>query len=99
MKHDLVDELRLVIFPVVLGIGERFFGETGVTKPMRLVNTQTLGEGLVFLTYQFLHQGRLTSRAAMAASERLLRGTARRRAVPSHAQGYTTPTSSVAFDV
>ena len=55
MKHDLVDELRIVIFPVVLGIGERLFGETGVAKPFRLVDTQTLGENLVFLTYQRVH--------------------------------------------
>ena len=52
MEHDLVDELRLVVFPVALGAGERFFGETTHTKPMRLVDTQTIGDGLVFLTYE-----------------------------------------------
>jgi dihydrofolate reductase len=52
MKHDLVDELRVVVFPVVLGAGERLFGETNPKKPMRLVDSQTIGEGLVFLTYQ-----------------------------------------------
>ena len=54
MEHDLVDELRLVVFPVVLGTGERLFGETTDQKPMRLVDTQTIGDGLAFLTYEFL---------------------------------------------
>ena len=52
MEHDLVDELRLVVFPVVLGAGERLFGETSDKKPMRLVDAKTIGDGLVFLTYQ-----------------------------------------------
>jgi dihydrofolate reductase len=52
MEHDLVDELRLVVFPVVLGAGERLFGEAGETKPMRLVDTKTIGDGLVSLTYE-----------------------------------------------
>ena len=54
MELDLVDELRLVVFPVVLGTGERLFGETSAKKPMRLVNAQTIGEGLVYLTYKFV---------------------------------------------
>ncbi len=52
LEHELVDELRLVVFPVVVGAGERLFGETGHRKPMRLVDTKTLGEGLAFLTYE-----------------------------------------------
>ena len=52
MEHDLVDELRLVVFPVVLGAGERLFGETSEQKPMRLVDTRTVGDGLAFLTYE-----------------------------------------------
>ena len=53
IEHDLVDEIRLVVFPVALGAGEQFFGEMGQRKPMRLVDTWTIGDGLVMLTYQF----------------------------------------------
>jgi dihydrofolate reductase len=52
MEHDLVDELRLMVYPVVLGAGERLFGETSDKKPMRLVDTQTVGDGVAFLTYE-----------------------------------------------
>jgi dihydrofolate reductase len=52
MEHNLVDELRLKIFPVVLGAGERLFGETSDKKPMRLVDIQTLGDGVAILTYE-----------------------------------------------
>jgi dihydrofolate reductase len=52
MEHDLVDELRLMVYPVVLGAGERLFGETSDKKPMRLVDTKTVGDGLAFLTYR-----------------------------------------------
>jgi len=52
IEHDLVDELRLVIFPVVLGAGERLFGETSDKKPMRLVDATTIGDGLTFVTYE-----------------------------------------------
>jgi dihydrofolate reductase len=52
MEHDLVDELRLKIFPVVLGAGERLFGETSDKKTMRLVDTQTIEGDVIFLTYE-----------------------------------------------
>jgi dihydrofolate reductase len=54
IAHDLVDELRLVVFPVVLGAGERLFGEASARKPMRLVDSRTVGAGLAFLTYEFV---------------------------------------------
>jgi dihydrofolate reductase len=52
MEHDLVDELRLMVYPVVLGAGERLFGETSHKKPLRLVDTRTVGDGVAFLTYE-----------------------------------------------
>ncbi len=56
IEHDLVDELRLKIFPVVIGAGERLFGETSDKKSMRLVDTQTLGDGVAFLTYGLVRE-------------------------------------------
>lgn len=54
IDNDLVDELRVVIFPVVLGAGDRLFGETDGRKPMRLLDTRIVGGGLVLLTYEFI---------------------------------------------
>jgi dihydrofolate reductase len=56
MEHDLVDELRLKIFPVVLGAGERLFGETSNKKAVRLVDTQTVEGDVLFLTYEFVRE-------------------------------------------
>ena len=52
IEHDLVDELRLKVFPVLLGAGERLFGGTSDMKPMRLLDAQTIEGGIAVLTYQ-----------------------------------------------
>ena len=52
IEHDLVDEIRLVIFPVVLGAGERLFGETSGKKAFRLLKATRIGDGLAFVTYE-----------------------------------------------
>jgi dihydrofolate reductase len=52
LERDLVDELRLMVFPVVLGEGKRLFGDVSEKKPLRLVDSKTLGDGIALLTYQ-----------------------------------------------
>ena len=51
IANDLVDELRLMIFPVVLGTGKRLFGDPGEKKSLRLVDSKVVGDGVVILTY------------------------------------------------
>jgi dihydrofolate reductase len=52
LEHDLVDELRLTVYPVVLGAGERLFGETSDRTHLRLVDVRVLGDNLTFVTYE-----------------------------------------------
>jgi dihydrofolate reductase len=52
VEHDLVDELRLMVFPVVLGLGKRLFGDTTDKKRLRLANSATVGDGVSILTFQ-----------------------------------------------
>ncbi|WP_433709547.1 dihydrofolate reductase family protein [Nocardia sp. CA-084685] len=54
IEQNLADELRLVVFPVVVGTGLRFFDETSDKKPVHLVNTRKIGDGLVFYAYEFV---------------------------------------------
>ena len=52
LDRDLVDELRLMVFPVVLGSGKRLFGETTDKKPLRLTDSKSVGDGIAILTYE-----------------------------------------------
>jgi dihydrofolate reductase len=51
LERDLVDELRLMVFPVLLGEGKRLFGDVSEKKPLRLTDSGTLGDGIALLTY------------------------------------------------
>ena len=52
VEQDLVDELRLMVFPVVLGSGKRLFGETSDKKRLRLADSKTVGDGIGILVYE-----------------------------------------------
>jgi dihydrofolate reductase len=52
IEHDLVDELRLMVFPVVLGSGKRLFGDTSDKKRLRLTDSKTVGDGVAILIYE-----------------------------------------------
>ena len=52
LEHDLVDELRLMVFPLVLGTGKRLFGDTSDKKSMKLTDCKAVGDGVAILIYQ-----------------------------------------------
>jgi dihydrofolate reductase len=52
LANDLVDELRLMVFPVVLGAGKRLFGATDDTKPLRLSDSTVVGDGVAIMVYE-----------------------------------------------
>jgi dihydrofolate reductase len=52
IENDLVDEFRLMVFPVVLGSGKRLFGETSDKKPLQLVESKVVGDGVAILIYE-----------------------------------------------
>jgi dihydrofolate reductase len=52
IEHDLVDELRLMVYPVLLGVGERLFGDLPDKKAVRLVDTKAVGDGMTILIYE-----------------------------------------------
>ena len=52
IEHDLVDEFRLMVFPIVLGSGKRLFGDTTDKKPLQLVDSKVVGDGVTILVYR-----------------------------------------------
>jgi len=52
IEHDLVDELRLMVYPVVLGSGKRLFGTTSEKKALRLADSKVVGDGVQILVYE-----------------------------------------------
>ena len=57
VEHDLVDEFRLMVYPLVLGSGKRLFGDTSDKKPLRLVDSKVVGDGVAILIYEPAESG------------------------------------------
>ena len=70
IEHDLVDELRLMIYPVVLGAGARLFGDTSEKKSMRLADTQTVGDGIAIVSYERVRDADQASNGASLQDKR-----------------------------
>jgi dihydrofolate reductase len=52
IEHDLVDALHLQVYPVIVGAGKRLFAETSATRPLRLAEARTVGDGIHILIYE-----------------------------------------------
>jgi len=52
IEHDLVDELRLMVFPVLLGEGKRLFPRGEAKRPLKLTESKTVGDGVTILRYE-----------------------------------------------
>jgi dihydrofolate reductase len=62
MEHDLIDEYRLMLFPIVLSSGKRLFGDGGKTTTLRLVRATPVGsDGVLVLTYEPARDGKQAS--------------------------------------
>jgi dihydrofolate reductase len=57
LENDLVDEVRLMVFPVVLGAGKRLFGDTDDKKPLRLTDSKVVGDGVAIMVYEPVRGG------------------------------------------
>jgi len=68
IECDLVDELRLMIFPVVLGSGKRLFGDTTDKKRLRLADSKTVGDGITILIFE--RAGEVANREAREGDNR-----------------------------
>jgi dihydrofolate reductase len=52
IEHELVDELRLMVYPVIVGAGKRLFADTSGTKRLELAEANTVGDGIHILVYR-----------------------------------------------
>jgi dihydrofolate reductase len=52
MQHDLIDEYRLMVHPVILGNGKRLFPDGSASKILKLTGTRSFSSGIIVLTYK-----------------------------------------------